>query len=1042
MTSALLDKKRPITICKASAGTGKTYTLAAYYVGLLLSGEDFHSILAITFTNKATAEMSERILTYLYALSQGQELPFLARVRSFMLRDAEMPDSELARRAGVCFRKMLADYDNMHVMTIDAFLQTLLSGLASILHTSVGTSTELDIKHVIKTAVDQLVTTDLTDENLAIIERYSHFKLTQDTSWDIRSSLRQLAEKLYNEQAQILDSQEQIRFDADFIAQRRAEIEQQWTNHPDVQQVRAILAELDSMDLSMPNGSRIKQGAENIRKSLESPKSLSSKDRFRGMTDNYRSEMLSGKWTKVPQRAIDLADEGTRLIRSLRTTYNTIQLTIAMSRDMELMASLQHIIQRNLSEANTALLARTASILSDALQKGDADFILEKAGIRYKHVLMDEFQDTSKLQWAVIEKLLMDVLASRGHTLLIVGDIKQSIYRWRNGDWHIMDGLIEGVNELTNERINERFTSLTKNYRSSEEVVRFNLSLFDHIIRTANDPLITRIYDEGFDAAHLDRFYQADTKPGGYVCFKTFEAHEHKEDTKTEMALEMFRTMEELLQKGMQPSDMLILVRSGKTDFPLLTRIHRELPVSEFPNLTKVPIVSERSFLLEASTSVNVIIAALRLIQNNDDDIAAKQVVMYTGKSESIELIHKCVTRRTPLYEAVSELIRILLTNEGRYDGQETAYINCLLDNIRDYVHSYGSRMADFLEYWDDTLHEKSIPASSIGAIRIMTIHKSKGLQAQTIFLPFCDWSKDKPSDLLWCPVAPELEAGTDQIPIYCGDEMSHSAYSEAYEEELQNARVDSLNMLYVALTRAEDNLYIYTDKPIEDHVGQYITDFIGAEEYEAGGVKVKVESGKGKGESLRPFSFEKTEEVDEAELWANSDQVRFIQSQEGMLYTDYGDEAYRRMARMEEGTLCHEIFAGIRKIEDLENELDKFESQGLIKDAEQRKNLRALISSAWEGSPEMRDWFTAPWELHLEEPIYIHDREIRPDRVMINPETNEAIVLDYKFGKWEDEYIKQVLGYMDAMREIGYSHVRGYLWFARQNKLREVNSE
>jgi hypothetical protein len=178
-----------------------------------------------------------------------------------------------------------------------------------------------------------------------------------------------------------------------------------------------------------------------------------------------------------------------------------------------------------------------------------------------------------------------------------------------------------------------------------------------------------------------------------------------------------------------------------------------------------------------------------------------------------------------------------------------------------------------------------------------------------------------------------------------------------------------------------------------------------------------------------------------EAELWANSDQVRFVQSQEGALYTDYGDEAYRRVARMEEGTLCHEIFAHIRKADELERVLDAFEGRGEIKDKAQREELRALVSSAWEGSPEMRDWFTAPWELELEHDIFIDNKKVRPDRVMINSKTNEAIVLDYKFGdKLEERYKVQVRGYMDVLRSMGHPSVRGYLWYARKNKLVEVD--
>lgn len=180
-------------------------------------------------------------------------------------------------------------------------------------------------------------------------------------------------------------------------------------------------------------------------------------------------------------------------------------------------------------------------------------------------------------------------------------------------------------------------------------------------------------------------------------------------------------------------------------------------------------------------------------------------------------------------------------------------------------------------------------------------------------------------------------------------------------------------------------------------------------------------------------------QESQQAELWANSDQVRFVQSQEGALYTDYGEEAYRRVARMEEGTLCHEIFAHLRKADELDAVLDAFETRGEIRDKAQREELKTLISSAWQGSEEMRDWFTAPWELRLEEAIYIDHRELRPDRVMINPQTNEAIVLDYKFGQWNEHYTKQVGEYMEALRRMGYKSVRGYLWFARENKLVEV---
>ena len=247
-TQALIDKHRPVTICRASAGTGKTYTLAAYYVGLLLSGEDYRSILAITFTNKATAEMSERILGFLHSIAEGGADDFLKYARSFMLRDNNADEALLRSRAGECFKQMLLDYDNVQVQTIDSFLQTLLSGLASVLRMSAGLNTELDVKHVIQTAVDQLLTTDLTDADRAILEDYMQLKLDQESAWDVRKSLCELAEELYNESVQMLDADGKILFDAAAIARRREEVEEKWLKDERIKELKRILDSCDSTD--------------------------------------------------------------------------------------------------------------------------------------------------------------------------------------------------------------------------------------------------------------------------------------------------------------------------------------------------------------------------------------------------------------------------------------------------------------------------------------------------------------------------------------------------------------------------------------------------------------------------------------------------------------------------------------------------------------------------------------------------------------------------------------------------------------------------
>ena len=455
-------------------------------------------------------------------------------------------------------------------------------------------------------------------------------------------------------------------------------------------------------------------------------------------------------------------------------------------------------------------------------------------------------------------------------------------------------------------------------------------------------------------------------------------------------------TMEDLLRRGMSPADMMILVRT-KDEAALITDLKTQLDPNTYPLLSAARIVSADSFLLDASEAVKTIIAGLQVVVR-DDAVAEKYIEMTTRRPEAAALIHQRITPKTPLYEAVCELVRILLADEdGQYNGSEIAYVNNLLDRTRDYVTAYGSHIEDFLIYWEDTLHGKAIPASATDAIRILTVHASKGLQSQTLFIPFCMWTKEagKHPQKIWCEVAPELNAGKDYVPIQDGAEMEQSAYHTEYAAE-------HLNMLYVALTRAEDNLYISTAYPVTskgemgtcNHVGRYLMDWLETDEYEIG----------------TPVVVKKEAKADAV--------AEELQSE----------------------LLCHEIFAHLRKADELDAVLDTFQTRGEIKSDEERQELYELISAAWKGSPEMKDWFTSPWVLKLEEAIYIDHRELRPDRVMINPETNEAIVLDYKFGGWEDKYIQQVGEYMEALRRMGYNPVRGYLWFARKNQLKQVH--
>ena len=454
-----------MNVCRASAGTGKTFTLAAYYVGLLLSGESYRNILAVTFTNKATAEMKERILGYLYGIATGTgDEAFLKKALELSGQwSVDSGQRSVRARAEQCFREMLLDYDNVQVSTIDSFLQTLLAGMAKMLGKAAGFRVELNLKQVITKAVDRLLTTDMSPALQQIMGDYLQEQLRQEGRWDIRQTLINLALDLYNEQVQMLVSDGKVELDEKTISAYKRSLDR-WAQLPEMQNLQNMVAQAkNDNEVAAKPDKQVGDAVVRIERSLAGEKTLPSKDWFRWLTENKLAKTTDPLLLSINEQAARCGK-----------IYRECMLTRSCLNDMRLMRSLLQEIETCLQDENRMLLAKTANTLRNALKEGDADFVLEKAGIRYKHIMIDEFQDTSTLQWQVFRPLIADVLAGEGHTLLIVGDIKQSIYRWRNGDWHIMAEL-GTESDPFQAYYNKDFAPLVKNFRSRRNVVEFNL---------------------------------------------------------------------------------------------------------------------------------------------------------------------------------------------------------------------------------------------------------------------------------------------------------------------------------------------------------------------------------------------------------------------------------------------------------------------------------------------------------------------------------------------------------------------------------------
>ena len=1055
----VIDLHHPLTVCRASAGTGKTYTLSAYYIGLLLSGESYRNILAVTFTNAATAEMKERILTYLLGIAEGGEDDFLRTVHQYMIRDSHLPDSVLRARAGELLHAILQDYDNFSVSTIDAFLQQLIRGMAQAIDRTADFNISLDVDQVITRAVDMLLTTGLTEVSRQSIEDYVAAQIEDDKRWDVRANLIRIAKQFYREQVQMYnakDSTERLCLDEQKIADYRSELLKQRAIARAPLEKAAMQANQD-MDNRVPytTPAHCTNTIKNIYKSLTATNDVKPAERFRGVPPKSAEKIAN-----VPQIAALQA-----LCDHYRPIYWRTECELSFLSDMRLMDALSHCINEALRRTNTALLADTAITLADALQPGDADFILEKAGIRYRHIMIDEFQDTSTLQWKVFLHLINDVLAVEGQTVLIVGDIKQSIYRFRNGNWQIMAGL--GVTELC-APYNREFLPLIRNQRSRKNVVAFNLGVMKHIIAQNNvldpdtrQPIGDRLYNEDFSDDNISNYYREDKHPGGYVRCRIYPYM--KKSDKTPPALlkpsvqdaihaDVCATIEQLLSRGERPADILILARKNEQigEWVTFCRAHE----ADYPILAHTPLVSRDSFRLEACTTVLVLVEALRYIHSRSR--TAQEFVSLHCGAQAVERI-ETIPRYMPLYEQLQRIFQVLFCNHGIYQGEDTAYINCFFDALHTFITTNGSDADAFLQYWQDKLYKTAIAGDSTAeAIMLMTVHTAKGLEGKTVIILHCDWPTDTDhnDDILWSPTIEQSDLPV--IPIRQASyllQASDTPYKQAYLREHDAQRVDSYNLLYVALTRAADNLYIYA-MPLRSDIGKEYTDMAATlidytgtadqllqvdgttsrfAEYTVGDEPFILRDAQQK--SLSPFSFSRAEGIT-ATMHSTDEQVQFRQSQESEQYTAEGAEADTAIAQADFGTLCHDIFAHVEREEDILPTVDRYRQQGLIESDTQRRQIETLLLNAFRHQ-QMAEWFDGSWTLKREASIITPGGMIRPDRVMIRG--NQAVVLDYKFAARKPIHIDQVRDYMTHLERMGYTPVEGWLWYAFDNNLVSV---
>lgn len=1083
--------EQALTVYKASAGSGKTFTLASEYITLVVKNpQDYRSILAVTFTNKATQEMKTRILSQLYGIAHS--LPDSEAYYEQVRMKTGFSEQTIRENAAKALSLLTHHYNEFRVQTIDAFFQSVLRNLARELNLTANLRVDLNDEQVEAQAVDELINSlEEGEEVLNWIRDYIDKNIEDDKGWNVISQIKDFGKNIfkdfYKDHKTELDNRfSDESFFNDFITdlrERRTRILNRLNEH-----AKQMYKKIRDANLDNPN--LFNRGANGLLSHIiKLTKGTPSND----PTPQYVQSCIDSaeKWpaSKCPakERAaiIELASASLcsdlKILNDYRINdwkeYQSCNLTLKHLSQLRLLHAISEAVDEINKDTNRFMLSNTQSLLCTLMKDSDTPFVFEKMGAYLKHIMIDEFQDTSTIQWNNFRKLLDNCMAQVDSHNLIVGDVKQSIYRWRQGDWKLLNNI---EHEFTKEQI--KIEPLDTNYRSEENIIRFNNTFFKQAVLQT----VKELESEGIQGATelVEAYKEIEQKPRkdngkGCVRIKLFRYDsKNASDYKQKILNELIENIRQLLDQGYKQKDIAILARS-KTVIPDI--------VDSFQNIdTNVSLVSDEAFRLDASLAVNVIIEALRLLTHPHDKLTEsklvklyQQQVINTGKDindlfvgeNSTELKSFLPSGYIDKFESLSRLSLIDLVDEiyslfslDSLEGQ-SAYVCTFYDTLNEYLRDHPADIDDFIEEWEDTLSSNTIQSDEVDGIRLITIHKSKGLEYDNVLIPFCDWELEKTNGItIWC-------SGDDKekpygelplIPVDYSSKMLGTVFEDDYKEEHLQNTVDNMNLLYVAFTRAGKNLFITGKKYKErtkgkserSHIIQYIIEELAKElpgaiisdagndgpiSFELGTLSTCEERVEKEKATENPFELSPKTHKLKIETFPHP--VSFRQSNKSHDFIkgeDIDPSDARRYIKV--GNVLHQLFSTILTEADIEPRLKELEQAGIIyNDDITSRELQNKISCALSNE-KVKNWFSPRWKLFNECTILDYDKETgdvyehRPDRVMTDGK--EMIVVDFKFGKPRDEYHEQVQRYMRLLMRMGYKQVSGYIWYVLRNEI------
>lgn len=1098
-----------IIINKASAGSGKTYTLVKEYLIMLLGkkteggnyildkhpNDNHRYILAITFTNKATEEMKSRIVETLDVLaSNPDESPYITDLTTMLGASKD----DISKSAGIAERQMLEDYTNFNVCTIDTFFQKILRTFAYEVNLSSNYGVELNDEYVVELGVNNLKTR-LHDESGKKNKSLSHWlwmfvqdSIKNGSSWDVfykPKSKKTVDNSLYNF-AKVLTN-EVVKKNSkqlfDFLA--------------DPKNIQAFNVALNSGITNLI--SEVKECVDEIFKMLEGPGIKANKNftNFLDALNNSANPFLIKDLDKKVEKKIadqsfvnknsasvnDIAicDCLTQILDN-NMVYASYKKILDLTYQLGLLGDINASMQDFANENNTILLSGTNDIVKRIIDGCETPFIYERIGMYLHNFLFDEFQDTSRMQWENLLPLVRNGLAN-GHDSLIIGDVKQSIYRFRNSDPQLLHSQLKVDFSNDSIKYNE---GRSINWRSARNIVHWNNAFFQFLSMALN-------MDE-FYADVEQEVSPKNEKLPGHVVVARREIPDKKKDTdgsndsKTESndnsndndsnfkewAIEkMIVDLQSLLARGFKQKDIAVLSNTNREGQLAISRIMKwniENPDKQ------MKVVSEESLLVISSPAVRIVVNILKMLDrceaHNEDGREMPMVLrrFEANRSEGMdtsEAFEDAIVSKDEdiadyidrLYETsksacldsvVEQIIKSQLSKQ--MTEENTPYLLAFLDSVVDFMSRYGSNIHHFLKWWDKVGPGLSISSpDNIDAIRVITIHKSKGLQFPCVLIPMFDWNFDQ-SSIEWIETAgfkDKLPKGVAIPPIVPVKRDNKSTlFDNEFKEIARSNIMDSLNKTYVACTRAQYELIIYTENNKE--LGLQLSQFLETCRNNNNGIAPTPT------ENCDPdVVYELGKPMLRSDIPAlNSDDNALPDNVESRIMPPYSvvSDVDRwkltspdiiidvRGTTRWVGEMLHKVMERVRTPKNLKKAFGRALHRGMITE-EEHDEYMALLSKRL-ADPRVADWFANDNRLMLERSVTIGGNgQKRPDRVVMKP-NGEIIIVDYKFGDRSDDndtkYKRQVAGYKRAVCDaLGCRPdcVSGYVWYIHSGDILAV---